>query len=100
MKTQATEPLETYLQSGQELRIRWNKTSYSRNGQIVYEADEAICHFMDNRSSIIQKIIGEAYDVGSELATINNKDRKPDEYAAYQSFREQAKALADGWLNR
>ena len=98
MKTQASEPFKTYQVSGQELRIHWNETSYERDGQTVYEASEAVCHIMDSRSALIEKIIGAEYTPSQEIATINNKDRKPEEYAAYQEFREQAKALADGWL--
>jgi len=100
MKTYASEPFETYALSGQELRIRWNQTSFDKDGQTVYEADETVCNFMDSRASLIQKIIGEVYDVGSEIAVINNKENKPEEYAKYQAFRQQAKDLADSWINR
>jgi len=66
----------------------------------VWEANEALCLKTDNRSALIQKIIGSVYSVADEIATINNAETKPEEYAEYQAFRVQAKALADGWLNQ
>jgi predicted Mrr-cat superfamily restriction endonuclease len=105
MKTESGYEFQTYEPSGHELRIHWNieqKTKEDMDGQVVtyWEANEALCNVLDNRSQLIQKIIGSVYEVADEIATINNKDSKPDEYAAYQAFREQAKALADGWLNK
>lgn len=99
MKTYAGQPFETYQASGEELRIHWDETSYEKDGQTVYEAYEALCHVKDNRAALIEKIIGAVYSPSAEIAAINNKDSKPDEYAAYQAFRVKAKELADGWLN-
>lgn len=105
MKTEAGYEFQTYEASGQELRIHWNieqKTKKEMGDElfVYWEANEALCNTKDDRAALIQKIIGSVYSVADEIATINNKDRKPEEYAVYQEFREQAKALADGWLNR
>jgi predicted Mrr-cat superfamily restriction endonuclease len=105
MKTEAGYEFQTYEPSGHELRIHWNieqKNKEVMDGEIItyWEANEALCNVYDNRSQLIEKIIGAEYTPSQEIATINNKDRKPEEYAAYQAFREQAKALADGWLNK
>lgn len=47
---------------------------------------------------INQTIRGETS--GAEVALIHNKDTDPQAYAEYQAFRTQAKALADGWVNK
>jgi hypothetical protein len=104
MKTQASYEIEPYEVSGYELRIRWDieeKTKEDMDGESVvyWQASEALCNKLDDRSTLIQKIIGSVYSVADEIATINNKDTKPQEYADYQAFRAQAKALADGWLS-
>jgi hypothetical protein len=105
MKTQAGYEFQTYEPSGHELRIHWNieqKTKEVMDGEIItyWEANEALCNVYDNRSQLIEKIIGSVYSPAAEIATINNKDSKPDEYAEYQAFRIKAKELADGWLNK
>jgi hypothetical protein len=105
MKTYAGRQFETYETSGQELRIHWNieqKTKEDTGGETLtyWEADEALCNIVDSRSALIEKIIGSVYSPAAEIATINNKDTKPQAYAEYQAFRVQAKALADSWLNK
>lgn len=103
MKTQSNDPIQPYDVSGQELRIHWNITEQAKEGvdgepYTYWEADEALCGLHDSRSTLIEKIIATEYTTGRELATINNAQEKPDDYAEYQAFRAQAKALADGWL--
>jgi hypothetical protein len=105
MKTYAGRQFETYETSGQELRIHWNieqKSKEDTDGEPItyWEADEALCNVYDNRATLIEKIIGSVYSSAAEIAAINNKDAKPQAYAEYQAFRVQAKALADGWLNK
>lgn len=104
MKTQASREIQTYEPSGLEVRIHWNieqKTRESTDGtpEVYWQADEAICEYHDTRASLIEKIIASEYTIGREFAAINNKDEDPEEYAAYQTFRAQAKELADGWLS-
>lgn len=96
MKVQFGYKPETYETSGCELRIHWD--IIENNEQ--WESYEAVCDVGDTRNVLIEKIIGSSYTTSQEFATINNKDTKPDEYAAYQSFRVVAKQLADGWVNR
>jgi hypothetical protein len=105
MKTYAGQSFKTYESSGQELRIHWDieeKTREDMDGQTTtyWEANEALCGVADNRGMLISKIIGSVYSTADEIATINNKDNKPEQYAEYQAFRTLAKALADGWLNQ
>jgi hypothetical protein len=105
MKTEAGYELQVYDVSGSELRIRWDIEQKTKEdidgGSVVYwQANETLCNKLDDRSTLIQKIIGSVYSVADEIATINNKDAKPQEYADYQTFRVQAKALADGWIER
>jgi hypothetical protein len=101
MKIQAGYEPQTYEVSGTELRIHWNieqKILEDIDGttKTFWEANEALCDRNDNRNQMIEKIIGSVYSIPEEFATINNRDTKPDEYAAYQALRAQAKSLADG----
>ena len=94
---------ETYVTSGNDLRIYWNIKQVNVHGfadeqRTQWEANEAVCSVFDNRSQIIEKIIGYIYDTGEEIAFINNKESKPEEYAMYQEFRLLAKSLANGWI--
>ena len=50
-------------------------------------------------SEITEAIIASEYSTGREFACINNKEEKPEEYAAYQEFREVAKYVAKRVLN-
>ena len=101
MKTQSSYEPQTYEVSGTELRVHWNieqKTREDIDGTTItfWEANEALCDRNDNRNQMIEKIIGSVYSITEEFATINNRDTRPDEYAAYQALRSQAKSLADG----
>lgn len=103
MKVYSQQELPMYDVSGHELRIHWDSkqvTKQEMNGQTVtqWECNEALCSVFDNRSKLIQKIIGSVYEPADEIATINNQTTKPEEYADYQAFRALAKSLADGWL--
>jgi hypothetical protein len=94
MKTQAGYEFQTYEVSGPELRIHWDIQEVEGG----WEAQEALCNRYDTRDVLIEKIIGAVYSPSAEIATINNKEDKPEKYAEYQAFRTQAKALADGWI--
>lgn len=100
MKVYSSTEFETYQVSGSELRIHWNakQVPVKDSEDLQWEANEALCNTYDNRSQLIEKIIGSVMDTGTEIAAINNKDDDPESYAEYQAFRTQAKQLADGWL--
>jgi hypothetical protein len=105
MKTEAGYELQVYDVSGSELRIRWDIEQKTKEdidgGSVVYwQASEALCNKLDDRSTLIQKIINSVYSVADEIATINNKESKPSEYQEYQLFRLKAKNLTDGWLSK
>jgi len=103
MKVYSDTQLDTYQVIGKTLRVHWNAEEITREGmdgpETTWEANEAICSVNDDRSALIEKIIGSIYSVGAEIATINNAENDPEAYAEYQAFRVQAKALADGWLS-
>jgi hypothetical protein len=105
MKVSSNTPLPTYQVLGNKLLIHWNEQIVERpnmdnEATQNYEYDEARSFTYDTRDQLISKIINSVYSVADEIATINNKDTKPQEYADYQAFRVQAKALADGWIER
>jgi hypothetical protein len=105
MKVSSSTPLPVYQVLGSKLLIHWNEQTTDRedmDGSVsrVYEYNEARAFTYDTREHLIEKIIASVYSMAQELATINNRDRKPDEHDSYHAFRVQAKALADGWLQR
>jgi len=102
MKVQSTDQPEVYAVSGRELRIHWNIEEVTREGmdgetETYWQASEALCQVSDTRDVLIEKIMASQYTTGAELAAINNGG---EDYDAYQAFRIQAKALADGWLSQ
>ena len=103
MKTYSDVEPQVFDVSGSELRIHWGIQQVEIPGadgetKIVWECNEALCNTYDDRSLLIEKIIGAVYSPSAEIATINNQQDKPESYAEYQAFRLRAKALADGWL--
>ena len=104
MKVQSTDQLPVYEVSGKELRIHFNAAQITKDGmdgpESYWQADEALCNVADTRNALIEKIIACRYSMAAELATINNQATDQAAYDAYQAFRVEAKALADGWLNQ
>lgn len=105
MKVYADIEPRVYEISGSELRIHWDIQQIEipdmdGDTKIVWECNEALCNIYDDRSSLIEKIIGVVYSPSAEIATINNQIDDPEAYAKYQSFRTQVKQLADGWLSK
>jgi hypothetical protein len=102
MKVWSNEKPNVYEVSGNELRIRWDIQEIIKNemdnSEKIWEANEAVCNRFDDRSTLIEKIIGSVFTSGAEIALINNKDIDPESYANYQIFRDQAKMLANGWI--
>ena len=105
-RTESKTPLQTYETSGKELRIYWDEQTVERPGmddepaETFYSYASCVSPVVTNRADLISRIIRSQMSIDAEIATINNAADKPDEYAAYQAFRAQAKALADGWLER
>jgi hypothetical protein len=103
MKTQASYEIEPYEVSGYELRVHWDiekKTKEDMNGATItfWEANEALCNRKDSRAQIIEKIMQTVYPTfGAEIAAIRNGGQNAEDH---QTLRDQAKALADGWLQR
>lgn len=100
MKTQAGYEIQPYEVSGYELRVHWNieqKTRDDMDGTTVtyWEANEALCDRRDDRSQLIEKIMGSVYTFGGEIAAICNGGLSASEH---ENLRTQAKLLADGWL--
>ena len=102
MTVQFTSEPDVYEVSGKELRIHWDITEVTREDpegkpETFWTAQEALCRVSDVRNVLIEKIMASQYTTGAELAAINNGG---EDYEAYQAFRAQAKALADGWLGQ
>lgn len=102
MKVYSSEQLPTYQVSGQELRIHWGAKevpapSMDDEPRTQWEQEEALCDVSDSYGQLVAKIIGSVYDYNAEFAAINDGGEK---YTAYQAFRTQAKALAQGWIDQ
>jgi len=93
--------LNTYEVSGNDLSIYWNEQEHlpkEGESEIYWTYDYAQAFVSDTRSEIIEKIISTKYPTyGSEVAAICNGGESA---AEHEAFRLQAKALADGWINR
>lgn len=103
MITQSDNTLPTYQQFGERLRINFDEEQIEMQSMddeprtaYQYTTAESLC--AATRAQLISDIIASKYTIVDEIATINNAERKPDEYAEYQAFRAQAKQLADDWL--
>lgn len=104
MKTQSDTKLPIHAVLGEMLHINVNEAEIeikdiSDNVRISYQYDTAIISKYANRGEIISAIINSVYPTNAEIATINNKDSNPVEYAKYQSFRDTAKTVADSIVN-
>lgn len=104
MITQADQPLPTYQEFGEKLRVNFDEQQITikdmdGNERIAYQYTTAESMCAANRNQLISDIIGSKYTISGEFAAINNAQSKPSEYALYQDFRAQAKQLADGWIS-
>lgn len=104
MLTQTDNKLETYQTFGDKLHVNFDETEITISNldgtkRKAYEYTTAVSTSYANRDKLIEDIIRSKYTLSSELAVMNNQAERPDAYAAFQNFRMQAKALADGWLS-
>jgi hypothetical protein len=63
--------------------------------KIEWEYDQVKVSANPTNAEIIEAVMASKYSTGAEIACINNKESKPEEYAAYQAFRIAAKELAE-----
>lgn len=60
----------------------------------IWECDQVKVSGQPTKAEIIEAIMLTRYSTGAEIACINNKEDKPNEYAEYQEFRATAKYIA------
>jgi hypothetical protein len=98
---QANTRQATYQPSGTTLQIYWDEREKHRitdeGTETYFEYRICTVPVTSNRGQIIEAIIATQYTTGAEFAAINNGG---EQYEVYMAFRETAKALADGWINR
>jgi hypothetical protein len=63
--------------------------------RVGFEYNQVAVDVSASRADIIEAIISVKYSAGAEIALTNDRDTKADEYAEYQAFRAEAKAIAD-----
>jgi len=105
MKTYSASEPEVFAVSGDEVRIHWGvqeQTVQDMDGddRTQWVANEALIKVHDSREKIIEKIIGSVYSIQEEIALINNRDERPEDYGVYQTVRQTAKDLATQWVNQ
>lgn len=101
MKVTSYTQLSTYEVAGNNLAIYWNEQIHEPKQdetESYWTYDYCQACASDNRGALIEKIIATKYPTyGTEVAALSNGG---DSLAEHQSFRVQAKTLADGWVNR
>jgi len=110
MKARSSVKLNTYEVDGNNLSIYWNEeyhepvsdiedsinTLESREPYWTY--DHCYAFATDSYGVLIEKIIATKYPTyGSEIAALANGG---DSAAKHEAFRNLAKDLASGWINR
>lgn len=104
MLTQTDNKLETYQTFGDKLHVNFDETEITISNldgtkRPAYEYTTAVSTVYANRDQLIEDIIRSKYALSSELAVMNNQVDRPENYAEFQAFRNQAKSLADGWFS-
>lgn len=100
MKSTSTHKQLDFETRGPNCYVRWNHTEQTHTdidgGQTTqWVCDEIRVDKHTSRGALIETIIRTQYpDYGAELAAINNGG---EDLAQYQSFREQAKTIADNF---
>jgi hypothetical protein len=100
MKATSYSQLNPYEFNGRYLTIYWNEEAHEPKEdetEPFWTYDFCYAETGDSYGALVSKIIRSQYTVDAEFAAINNGG---EDYEAYQAFRAQAKALADGWVNR
>jgi len=103
MITCTDKKLPTYQIFGERLHINFDEKevtvqNFDGHERIAYEYVTSVSTTHSDRSALINDIIRSQYNIADEFALINNAQEKPEQYAKYQAFRVQAKALADNWI--
>lgn len=103
MKTHTDNQLPVYQILGPDLRINFDECLRTRenmhgSNHSYYEYTTAIASPNSGRAQLIESIILAKYSYSEELSFVNNQFSKPEEYSAYQAFRNYAKQLADVYL--
>lgn len=103
MITQSDNQLPTYQTFGEKLHINFDEQQIvvrdmEGNERFAYQYTTSATLCAATRGQLISDIIRSKYTIDEEFAAINNAQTDPQEYNDYQTFRAQAKQLADGWL--
>lgn len=77
-------------------RISTHTPADGEDESLVWECDEVVAAGMSisDHSALVAALMRLRYSVDDELATLRQRDSKPDEFADYDAFAEAAKAFA------
>lgn len=103
MKFEANTVPEKFEVSGFELRIRFDVKEVEREDMSgekrkAFVGDEVVVAENATRSTIIESIVASRYSQGAEISLSRKADSDPAK-VEYLAFVNQAKAVADEWLN-
>lgn len=94
--------MDTYQPSGSFLQVYWDEQVETRETmegetETLYTYAYANAKTTDSYADLVIKIIRSQYTVDDEFAAINDGGER---HAAFLAFRDQAKQLAQGWLDQ
>jgi len=93
MRTFASQSPQQLQQRGDVWVLCYDIKTQKRDGVTEYSYLEKIFEEKPTQKQIIDVLMSAKYDHNDEFAIINDKDEKPDEYAAYQAYRKDCKQL-------
>lgn len=77
-------------------RVEKHCPGEGEDGTLVWEHDEVVAAGLSiaDRAALVAALMRLRYSLDDELATLRQRDSKPDEFAVYDAFAESAKAFA------
>ena len=90
--------LEPYEVSGNFLNIYHDEQPFNdeETGEQGWSYEVVRANAADSYAALVVKIIRSRYNIDDEFAAINDGG---DRHAEFLAFRQQAKQLAQGWIN-
>lgn len=90
--------LDTYEVSGNFLNIYYDEQPFTdeQTGEQGWSYEVVRAHITDSYAALVIKIIRSQYSVDDEFAAMNEGGQR---HADFLAFRDQAKALAQGWVD-
>jgi hypothetical protein len=99
-RTQSQNPMPTYEPSGRDVNIFWDERVSERETntgtETIYDYAYCVAPRSADYGTLVGAILRSQYTIDQELASINDGGQR---HADFLAFRDQAKALARGWVD-